>query len=66
MDQPDHEAEPYFSQPIRQILMMVAVLVLSAVGVFLALPRVLPVFQANPYLNGTTIRLDAAVRLPQR
>ena len=52
MDQPDHEAEPYFSQPIRQILMMVAVLVLSAVGVFLALPRVLPVFQANPYLNG--------------
>ncbi|MBV6638676.1 MAG: 3-hydroxyacyl-CoA dehydrogenase, partial [Mameliella sp.] len=21
---------------------------------------------ANPYLNGTTIRLDAAVRLPQR
>ncbi|MFZ5963441.1 biopolymer transporter ExbB [Thalassococcus sp. BH17M4-6] len=52
MDQPDHEAEPYFSQPIRQILLMLAVLVLSGIGVMTALPRVLPVFQANPYLNG--------------
>jgi hypothetical protein len=31
---------------------MLIVLGLSAVGVFLALPRVLPVFEANPYLNG--------------
>ena len=52
MDQPDQEAEPFFSQPIRQILLMLVVLVLSGVGIVMALPRVLPVFQANPYLNG--------------
>ncbi|ETX27580.1 biopolymer transporter ExbB [Roseivivax isoporae] len=52
MDQPDLEAEPHFSQPIRQTFLMVAVLGLSAAGAVMALPRVLPVFQSNPYLNG--------------
>ena len=52
MDQPDREAEPQFSHPIRQIVMMLIVLALSGAGVFVALPRVLPVFLANPYLNG--------------
>lgn len=52
MDQPDHEAEPHFSRPIRQIMLMLTVLGLTGAGAFLALPRVLPVFQANPYLNG--------------
>ncbi|MHA6344724.1 biopolymer transporter ExbB [Roseivivax sp. CAU 1761] len=52
MDQSDLEAEPHFSQPIRQTFMMVAVLALSGSGAFMALPRVLPVFEANPYLNG--------------
>lgn len=52
MDQPDLEAEPHFSQPIRQVLLMLAVLGLSGFGGFLALPRVLPVFESNPYLNG--------------
>ena len=52
MDQPDLEAEPHFSQPIRQILMMLAALGLSAVGLVMALPRVLPVFEQNLYLNG--------------
>ncbi|PVA09888.1 biopolymer transporter ExbB [Pelagivirga sediminicola] len=52
MDQPDREVEPHFSQPWRQIVMMVLVLGLSALGAFMALPRVLPVFEANPYLNG--------------
>ncbi|MBM2321610.1 MULTISPECIES: biopolymer transporter ExbB [Marivita] len=52
MDQPDIEAEPQFSQPVRQVLMMLLVLGLTGFGGFLALPRVLPVFQANPYLNG--------------
>jgi hypothetical protein len=52
MDQPDREAEPQFSHPIRQIVFMLVVLGLSGVGVFFALPRVLPVFLANPYLNG--------------
>ncbi|OSQ53253.1 biopolymer transporter ExbB [Marivita geojedonensis] len=52
MDQPDIEAEPQFSQPVRQVLMMLLVLGLTGAGGFLALPRVLPVFEANPYLNG--------------
>ena len=52
MDQPDIEAEPHFSQPVRQVLMMLLVLGLTGFGGFLALPRVLPVFEANPYLNG--------------
>jgi hypothetical protein len=52
MDQPDIEAEPQFSQPVRQVLMMLLVLGLTGSGAFLALPRVLPVFQSNPYLNG--------------
>ncbi|KUJ73409.1 biopolymer transporter ExbB [Ruegeria marisrubri] len=52
MAQAHHEARPLFSQPIRQIVMMLIVIALSGFGVFIALPRVLPVFEANPYLNG--------------
>ena len=52
MDQPDREVEPQFSHPVRQILLMLIVLGLTGVGMFVALPRVLPVFLANPYLNG--------------
>ncbi len=52
MAQPDREVAPQFSQPVRQITLMLLVLGLSGFGVFMALPRVLPVFQANPYLNG--------------
>ncbi|MCK8465421.1 biopolymer transporter ExbB [Aliiroseovarius sp. S1339] len=44
--------EPSFTHPIRQIFLMLVVLGLVGFGVFLALPRVLPVFQANLYLNG--------------
>ena len=52
MDLPDREAEPQFSKPLRQIVSMLVVLGLAAFVVVLALPRVLPVFEANPYLNG--------------
>lgn len=52
MAQPDREAKPQFSQPVRQITLMLLALGLSGFGAFIALPRVLPVFQANPYLNG--------------
>ena len=52
MDQPDREVEPQFSTPYRQIVLMLIVLALTAAGAFLALPRVLPVFEANPWLNG--------------
>lgn len=52
MAQSDQEQRPQFSQPVRQIVTMLVVLGLSGLGSFLALPRVLPVFEANPYLNG--------------
>ncbi len=52
---PDPEVRPVFSQPVRQISLMLIVLALSAFGIFLALPSVLPVFEANPYLNGFII-----------
>ncbi|WP_417254321.1 biopolymer transporter ExbB [Celeribacter sp.] len=53
MDQPDREAElKFFSQPVRQITMMIIVLGLVSFGFYIALPRVGPVFLANPYLNG--------------
>lgn len=52
---PDLETRPVFSQPVRQISLMLIVLGLSGFGVFLALPSVLPVFQANLYLNGFII-----------
>lgn len=42
----------YFSQPVRQIVLMLIVLGLVAAGVYLALPRISAVFLANPYLNG--------------
>lgn len=47
-----HGAEPSFTHPIRQIFVMLVVLGLVGFGVFVALPRVLPVFLANLYLNG--------------
>lgn len=43
---------PIFTQPIRQIVSMVVVLVLVGIGIFVALPNVLPVFLNSPYLNG--------------
>ena len=52
MAEPQAEAKPHFSQPVRQIILMSVVLGLTGAGAFVALPRVLPVFMANPYLNG--------------
>ena len=52
MDQPGSEAELHFTQPYGQILTMTVVLGLTAAGVVVAAPRVLPVFIQNPYLNG--------------
>ncbi|MCF2906461.1 biopolymer transporter ExbB [Octadecabacter sp. CECT 8868] len=48
----DDKAEPQFSQPWRQIILMLVGLGLVCAGVILAFPRVGPVFLANPYLNG--------------
>ncbi len=44
MAQPDHKQRPQFSQPVRQITLMLIVLALTAVGGFLALPSVLITF----------------------
>ncbi len=46
------KAEPYFSHPVRQIVMMLVVVALTLAGVYLALPRVASVFLANVWLNG--------------
>ena len=52
MDQPDRQANSFFTQPLSQILLMLVSLGLVAVGGFFAYPRVEAVFLANPYLNG--------------
>lgn len=52
MDQPDREVEPFFSQPVRQFLLMGIVLGLVGFVGYIAYPQVAPVFLANPYLNG--------------
>ncbi len=51
MDLSDREAEPYFTQPITQLLLMLVTLGLVALGGAVAFPRVSGVFLANPYLN---------------
>ncbi|SEM73075.1 biopolymer transporter ExbB [Palleronia pelagia] len=51
-DRPGSEGQPLFTQPVRQITTMVLVLVLVAVGIYVAYPNVAPVFLANPLLNG--------------
>ena len=46
------EKEPQFSQPIRQVVLMVLILVLTAIGGALIYSSVAPIFLANIYLNG--------------
>lgn len=48
----DPEAYLKFTQPVRQLVLMLIVLVLVAVGAWIAFPRVAPVFLSNLYLNG--------------
>ena len=48
----DKNKEPQFSQPFKQILLMVFVLVLVGVLAAFIYPLVAPVLAANPYLNG--------------
>lgn len=55
MAQPDREQRPQFSQPVRQISLMLIVLALTGFGAFLALPSVFPIFAPNPYLNGVIV-----------
>lgn len=46
------QQEPKFSQPIRQILIMLMIVALAILLGFVLYPTVEPVFWANPYLNG--------------
>ncbi len=55
MDKLARDAHPYFTQPVRQIVMMLLVLVLVGVGAYLAYGRILPIFIANPWLNGVIL-----------
>ena len=48
----EHEVELRFSQPTRQVLLMLSVLVLTSLGTVVAAPRVMAVFTANLWLNG--------------
>lgn len=52
MDLMDREAEPEFTLPTRQITLMALVLAIMSVGAWFALPRILPLFLANLWLNG--------------
>ncbi|TXB71317.1 hypothetical protein FQV27_01510 [Paracoccus aurantiacus] len=44
--------QPHFSQPVRQIVLMLFVSVLVGAGGWFAYSRILPIFAANPWLNG--------------
>lgn len=50
---------PHFSQPVRQILMMLTVLALVLAGGFVAYGRILPIFMANRWLNGLILAVFA-------
>nr|WP_325251519.1 biopolymer transporter ExbB [Amylibacter sp.] len=48
----DAKIDPHFTQPVRQILMMLMFVVIVAIGAFLSYQSLLPIFMANIYLNG--------------
>ncbi|MDJ1009034.1 MAG: biopolymer transporter ExbB [Paracoccaceae bacterium] len=48
----DPEAYLKFTQPVRQLVLMLFVLVAVGIGAWIAFPRVAPVFLANLWLNG--------------
>ena len=52
MKPPRRDTKPYFSRPLRQLTLMLVVLVLVALGSYIAFPRVSAVFFANVWLNG--------------
>ena len=48
----DSKNEPEFTQPVRQIVTMLLIMVLVVVIGFLLFPTVSPIFLVSPYLNG--------------
>ncbi len=51
----DREKEPQFSQPIRQILIMLIILAVVIVGAFAVAASIRDIFFANIYLNGVIL-----------
>ncbi|OSP56480.1 biopolymer transporter ExbB [Pseudoruegeria sp. SK021] len=51
----DREVRAQFSQPIRQILLMLIVVVAFAIGAYVAYPKVSSVFLSSPWLNGAIV-----------
>ncbi len=51
----DAPAEPQFTQPVNQIIIMLLICIAVGAGVFVAFPKVAPIFEASPYLNGFII-----------
>lgn len=52
MRAPVRRPEPHFSQPVRQVTLMLMALALVGAGGWFAYARIFPVFLANPWLNG--------------
>ncbi|MFL2785463.1 MAG: biopolymer transporter ExbB [Paracoccaceae bacterium] len=55
MDQSNLEDKLQFSQPVRQVMLMLIVVGLTAFGGVIAAPSVMPVVQSNLWLNGFII-----------
>ncbi len=55
MDQTHLKLETQFTQPVRQITMMLAVVAMTTTGAIVAAPSVLPIFFANLWLNGVIV-----------
>ncbi|MCB2111181.1 MAG: biopolymer transporter ExbB [Defluviimonas sp.] len=49
------QAEPFFSQPVRQIVLMLLVSGLVGAGAYVAYKPILSIFLSNPWLNGLII-----------
>jgi hypothetical protein len=52
MRAPIRQAEPQFSQPVRQVTLMLLVIGLVAMGGYFTYARIFPIFLASPLLNG--------------
>ena len=61
MDKQALETKLHFSQPIRQIIMMMLAIGLASIGLFMALNDVIAVVTANLYLNGFIFLYSALV-----
>jgi hypothetical protein len=51
-DRRDPEAETHFSQPVRQISLMLIVMALVGAGFYVGFGTIAAIFWTNPYLNG--------------